>query len=252
MKQTCIWNICKQGLGMYMRFLTLFTLACMLMAASCTKDPIDPPVEPKPPGAFSLTTPANGAKLAGADVNFSWGSSQYASSYTLEVKEGSTVAHSQSYSGTSAQVSLQKGKSYSWKVTASNNEGTKSSSTYTFSIMEDPPEPVVTQIQSAPYFEIVYNYANQTIHPTEPSNFGDEGLSFTVELYKQICISCDRELVEIREVTSLAELQTPMAVERYRNYYIMVTASKQPPGEAQVSYTQSIFIFKDNRYNGEP
>lgn len=73
-----------------------------------------------------------------------------------------------------------------------------------------------------------------------------------IEISKQICSTCEREQVDIRPVENLGELQMPISVERYRNYYITLTASKLPPGEAQVSYTQSIFIFKDNRYNGEP
>lgn len=248
MKQSLFWNILKQGLGM-------FVLCSVVFFTSCTKDPIepDPPVAVEsPPGAFTLSAPAQGTELPTASVSFSWSISNNATSYQLVIKQGSTVVHNQTYSGISATVNLQLGQSYSWEVTASNNDGSRKSTSQIFSTMDEPVQSVVTTFQSAPYFEIVYDYPAQTIHPSEPINFGDEGLTFSVELYKQICLSCDRELVNIRTVSSLAELQMPMPVERYRNYYIVVTASKPAPGEAQVSYTQSIFIFKDNRYNGEP
>lgn len=232
--------------------LNMFVVMMVVLFASCEKDPIGPdtPVNTKtPPGAFTLTAPANGIESPSASVSFSWSKSQYATSYQLIIKQGSTTVHDQNYSGNSATVTLELGQSYSWQVIASNNDGTKSSSSFSLSTMAEPVEPVVTTIQSAPYFEIMYNYDTQTIYPSEPSNFGDEGLTFTVEYYKQICSTCDRELVEIRELTSLADLQTPMSVERFRYYYITVTASKLPPGEAQVSYTHRIFIYKDDRYN---
>lgn len=203
------------------------------------------PMVETPPGAFTLSAPANGSESPQASVTFTWGTSQYATSYQLVIKQGSTVVHDQTYSGTSATVNLELGQSYSWQVTASNDDGTRTSSSQSFSTMAEPVDPVVTAIQKAPYFEIVYDYDAQTIYPSEPSNFGEEGLSFAIEVYKQMCSSCGRELVEIRTVSGLADLQTPVSVERYRNYYLTVTALKSA---AQVSYTQSIFIFKDNRY----
>lgn len=266
MKQTFIWNILKQGLGMFTARLGMLSLRAkrsnlvmlvflvfMVMFTSCEPEPMEPdppPVNTKtPPGTFALTAPANSSKSPTESITFSWGTSQHASSYQLVVKQGSTIVHDQSYSGTSATVELELGQNYSWQVTASNDDGTLASSSYSFSVMDEPVEAVVTVIQTSPYFEIIYNFDAQTIYPSVPVGFGRDDLHFVIEVSKQICSSCQREQVDIRPVASLAELQQAISVERFRNYYITITASKLPPGEAQVSYTQRIFIYKDDRYN---
>ena len=242
MKQTIFVNIFKQGLNM-------FVVMILVLFASCEKDPIEPepPVNTKtPPGSFTLTAPANGSESPSASVSFSWAKSQYATSYQLIIKQGSTTVHDQSYSGTSATVTLELGKSYTWQVTASNDDGTKSSSSYSLSTMAEPVEPVVTIIQSAPYFEIVYDYDGQTIHPSVPLGFERDDLHFVIEVSKQICSSCEREQVDIRPVANLAELQQAIPVSAYTVFYITLTASKLPPGEAQVSYTKAFYpLFRD-------
>ena len=73
-------------------------------------------------------------------------------------------------------------------------------------------------------------------------------LSIMVETHlpKQICSSCEREQVDIRPVANLAELQQAIPVSAYTVFYITLTASKMPPGEAQVSYTRAFHpLFRD-------
>ena len=219
------------------------------IAMSCEKDPMDepdPPVNTKtPPGTFALTSPANASESPTESVTFSWGTSQHATSYQLVVKQGSTIVHDQSYSGTSATVELGPGN-YSWQITASNDDGTLASSSYSFSVMDEPMEPVVTVIQTSPYFEIVFDEATRSIYPTMPVGFDRDDLHFVIEVSKQICSSCERQQVDIRPVASLAELQQAIPVVRSTVFYVTLTASKLPPGEAQVSFTKAFYpLFRD-------
>lgn len=226
----------------------LVFLVFMVMFTSCEPEPMepDPPVTKNPPGTFALNNPVNGSESPTQSVPFSWETSQHASSYQLVVKQGSTIVHNQSYSGTSATVELELGQNYSWQVTASNDDGTLASSSYSFSVMDEPVEAVVTVIQTSPYFEIVFDEATRSIYPSVPVGFDRDDLHFVIEISKQICSSCERQQVDIRPVASLAELQQAIPVVRSTVFYVTLTASKLPPGEAQVSFTKAFYpLFRD-------
>ena len=257
MKQNLFSNILKQGLGMFTARLGMLSLrakrsnlvmlvflASMVMFTSCEPEPMEPdppPAVKNPPGTFALTSPANSSKSPTQSITFSWGTSQHASSYQLVIKQGSTVVHNQSYSGTSATVELELGQSYSWQVTASNDDGTLESSSYSFSVMDEPVEAVVTVIQQAVNIGMTFDEITRTISLSVPSDFDWVNLHLVLEVETQGCSSCQREQVDIRPVASLAELQQPIAVRAYTVFYFTLTVSKLPPGEAQVSSTRSFY-----------
>jgi hypothetical protein len=70
------------------------------------------------PGAFSLTSPADGAGLQGNVVTLQWAGATGASSYDVYLGEDSEPPLLQSTTGTSLSVPLTEGATYHWKVTA--------------------------------------------------------------------------------------------------------------------------------------
>ena len=223
----------------------LFLFACSKSSSGTSSEP-DNPIVKSPPGSFNLVSPTNNFEATSSQVNFSWSSSLNANSYQLLIKSGEVIVHNQSYTATSASVFLTLGQNYTWQVTASNSDGELASALQTFSIMEAAVEAVVTVIQQAPYFEIIFDEATRTIYPSVPLGFEREDLSFMLEVFKQICSSCEREQIDIRPVSTLAELQQAIPVVRSTVFYVTLTASKLPPGEAQVSFTKAFYpLFRD-------
>lgn len=101
-----------------------------------------PPPQKTPPQAFSLTAPANNqpcttgsvvtSDASKLNVTFNWATSANATSYVLKIYSGSTEVYNQTTNSTSKNVTLDKGKTYTWSVTARNTDGEKSSSTFSF------------------------------------------------------------------------------------------------------------------------
>lgn len=92
-----------------------------------------------PPNSPQLSYPNNNSSVSGLSVNFSWQSAggTTASSYALLVTDnGQTFYNNTNITGTSQTVSgFENGKSYEWKVRASNLNGTGPwSETWSFSV----------------------------------------------------------------------------------------------------------------------
>lgn len=100
------------------------------------------------PASFSLTSPSNSASDVSVNPTLTWGSSQYAQTYTVEVSTNSgfsNIVFSQSgVTSTSVVVSttLNYTSQYYWRVTAVNVVGsTTSNSSYSFTTEDVPPPP---------------------------------------------------------------------------------------------------------------
>ncbi|MEQ5790319.1 hypothetical protein J4E06_04590 [Muricauda sp. NFXS6] len=105
-----------------------------------------PSPEPEPtndlPMAVTGTLPANGEPCSDYEevpsdeskvlIAFNWNEAQFADSYELAVLEGSSEIFKNTYSNVETQVELQRGKTYTWSVTAINEFGETSGSTYSF------------------------------------------------------------------------------------------------------------------------
>ena len=239
-KTNFISNILKQGLS-------VFVLLLLITALSCSKDgdteTSPTPKTKTPPGSFSLVAPTNGAESLSAEVSFSWKASEHATSYRLVIKQGSTTVHDQSYTGTSATVSLELGQSYTWQVTASNSDGTLASSNYSFTTMAEPADPVVTNLPQLKPFYFVRNEESETlgIGFYEALDYNNEEVSYTIEVLRQPCISCEPVSKEFRDVSSDADLKGLDNLEDIAITIVKFTISKYPPGQAQITLTKKFY-----------
>lgn len=105
-----------------------------------------PPPEPEPSNDLPLkvtgTLPVNGEPCSDYEevpsddsmvlIAFNWNEAQFADNYELAVMEGSSEVFSNIYSNLEAQVELQRGKTYTWSVTAINEFGQTPGNTYSF------------------------------------------------------------------------------------------------------------------------
>jgi len=101
-----------------------------------------PPQGGAPPAKAVGTLPANGEpcsdyeEVAGDDsrvsVLFNWNAAQFADSYVLTVLEGGAEVFNNTFSTLSANVELDRGKTYSWSVTSVNGEGQTGGDSYSF------------------------------------------------------------------------------------------------------------------------
>ncbi|MEN1784458.1 MAG: Ig-like domain-containing protein [Bacteroidota bacterium] len=105
-----------------------------------------------PPGAFSITSPANGAQDQALSLNVTWSASSSATNYDIEIDNNSNFGSplvSTSQTGTSYNLSgLDYSTTYYIKVTASNSEGSEVE-TASFTT-EDPPPPVGSFSHTSP------------------------------------------------------------------------------------------------------
>jgi hypothetical protein len=87
------------------------------------------------PGTPVLSLPLNGetcsdytvvvSNAAKAEISFSWAITAYATSYVLVVTQTGTEVVNKEITTTSYKAVLDKGKTYSWTVTAKNKDGVK-------------------------------------------------------------------------------------------------------------------------------
>ncbi len=109
----------------------------------------DPETPPPPPSATALSLPANnedceagqGSSAATATVSFSWSAATNASSYDLSVTNTATnaVSTKNNVTGTSTTLDLERGQTYSWKVTSKNSStSTADSPTWSFTLASLP------------------------------------------------------------------------------------------------------------------
>lgn len=75
---------------------------------------------------------------AKAEISFTWGASAHASSYILKITQSGTEVANQVLTTTTHKVVLDKGKTYSWTITAKNANGESTSVTNSFTTPGNP------------------------------------------------------------------------------------------------------------------
>lgn len=113
-------------------------VSCDKGSDSDTEKQIEKPLPTKVQG----TLPANGEPCSDFElvpnddskvsILFKWNASQNAVNYDLVVKEGAQEAAKTTVGALEASLTLDKGKTYSWTVTAKNETGNTISDTYSF------------------------------------------------------------------------------------------------------------------------
>lgn len=186
----------KKFLNIEFRVLVFLT---MILLVSCSdggeggEDPQEPPTQNETPPAKAVgTLPANGEPCSDYEevteddskvsVLFNWNTAQFADSYMLMVLEGSNQVFSNSYTTLSANVELDRGKTFSWSVTAVNEDGRTNGDTYSFTT---PGTPIGN---FAPYTaEITVTFDEMASEMTVSwvgSDEDDDVLTFDVEVFE--------------------------------------------------------------------
>ena len=124
-------------------------MACSTEDAGILPGVEDPETPPPPPSSSALSLPANneaceggqGVSSSTATVSFSWFAATNATSYDLSVTNGATnaVSTKNNITGTSTTIDLERGQTYSWKVTSKNkSSSTADSPTWSFTLASMP------------------------------------------------------------------------------------------------------------------
>lgn len=124
-------------------------MACSTEDAGILPEVEDQETPPPPPSASALSLPANneaceagqGSSASTATVSFSWSAATNATAYDLSVTNTSTnaVSTKNNVTSTSTTLDLERGQTYSWKVTSKNkSSSTADSPTWSFSLASMP------------------------------------------------------------------------------------------------------------------
>ncbi len=160
----------------------------------------------------SLSLPANGENCSAytvvasdntkAEIGFSWNSAAYASSYVLVITQAGNTILNQTLTSTTYKTILDKGKTYSWTVTAKNNDGINTSATYSFTT---PGNPIGNYV---PYAAVINFSINSTSSMASLSWVGKDEDSVTADLKYDIEIKQDNTIIQSltnQTVTSIAD-----------------------------------------------
>lgn len=181
------------------KIIVLFVVLLLIVSCGGGSDSI---VERKInlPGTPVLSLPINGetcsdytvvaGNAAKAEISFSWATTAYATSYVLVVNQAGTEVVNQEITTTSYKVVLDKGKTYSWTVTAKNKDGVKASATNSFST---PGTPVGNYV---PYAAIINFSVNRNTSMATLSWVGKDEDSNASELKYDIEIKKDNTVVQ--------------------------------------------------------
>ncbi len=219
---------------------------CVLMAViiSCSDggsdgdgdDPETPPTQNENPPALAIgTVPANGEPctdyeaIAGSDtavlVAFQWNAAQFAEDYILTVFESGSQIFRETFTVLEANVTLDRGKTYTWTVTAVNGDGATTSDTYSFTT------PGIPVGNFAPYAAVItatFDTLNsEMVVSWAGSDEDGDALTYDVGIFE--------EGISIFESTDLTVTSLdPIAVVSNTTYEIVVT-SRDTSGNFSIS-----------------
>jgi len=164
------------------------------------------------PAKPNLSLPVNGENCSTytvvasdntkAEISFSWAGATYATSYVLVVTQAGTQVVNKEISTTSYKVILDKGKTYSWTVTAKNKNGVTASATNSFIT---PGNPIGNYV---PYAAVINFSVNATSSMASLSWIGKDEDSTTTDLKYDIEIKKDNVVIQSltnQTVSSIAD-----------------------------------------------
>ncbi|WP_140485339.1 hypothetical protein [Flavobacterium sp. GSA192] len=191
---------------------TIFLFVGLGLIASCGSGG-DSPAEPevKLPEKSILALPVNGETCSAfgvianddtkAEINFSWGAASHADSYILKITQAGNLVVNQTLSTTTHKAILDKGKTYSWTITAKNTDGENLSTTHSFTT---PGKPIGNYV---PYAAVINFNINSSTSMASLSWIGKDEDSNTNELKYDISIKEDN----VSKVSLTNQTQTSLA-----------------------------------------
>jgi hypothetical protein len=134
------------------------------------------PANGEPCSDFEIV-PNDNSKVA---ILFKWNASQDAVNYDLIIMDGTQEAAKTTVGATEATLSLDKGKTYSWTVTAKNETGNTVSDTYSFTT---PGQATGNYAPYAAEITLDFNTTNQTLNISWTAEDEDgDSLTFDIEI----------------------------------------------------------------------
>jgi hypothetical protein len=167
-----------------------------------------------------------------AVIFFSWSTAENANNYLVQVFESGAEVYNSTVSSNEVELTLDKGKTYSWKITAKNNDGEAQSSTLSFTT---PGQPIGN---FTPYAAQIYtNYNGATSELGISWTGGDEdGDTLTYDI--KVTDSSGKEIVV--EAGLSGTTLAPVLVNTGETYTIQIT-SKDNFGNYSIStHTEKI------------
>jgi len=156
------------------RILCLISLA--LIGACSKKDSnnntnTNPPVnQQQNPTKATAVLPVNGdfctdySEIPGDSENikvvFKWSSAQNTNSYRLQVFDSTTEVHSETSTNLETDVTLLRGKAYSWQITTINTDAETTSDTFSFTT---PGEAITNYVPYAAEIEMTFDKSASTL-----------------------------------------------------------------------------------------
>ena len=174
--------------------ISLLVLVGLGMLGACTKNQVEP-ITPEPvlPLKASLLLPANGEPCAEFSVDpndaskilvgFSWSKADFAERYVLTIVEGLAEVFTVTSSSLSENVTLDRGKTYSWSVTAVNADGETLGDNFSFTT---PGTPVSNYAPYTADISVTFNQANaEMLISWVGSDEDGDDLVYNVKVYEE-------------------------------------------------------------------
>ena len=160
-----------------------------------------------------------------ATIFFSWSAAENATSYLVKVLESGTEVGSTTVTATTTELTLEKGKSYSWSITAKNKLGETQSNTFSFTT---PGEPIGNFAPYAAEISVDLNESNDELAISWMGN-DEDGDSLTYD------VIIKEDDVIIREYLDLTVVQLDPINTSAGLTYIVQVISRDSFGNFSVS-----------------
>lgn len=213
------------------------------LLVSCGGGGSDSPDEPvvNLPAKPALTLPLNGETCSGftvvsanetkAEISFGWANTSFATSYVLVITQSGTEVLNKVLTATSYKVVLDKGKTYSWTITAKNKDGENTSATNSFTT---PGNPVGNYV---PYAAVINFDVNGGTSIATLSWVGNDEDSNANELKYDIEIKEDNSV--LLSLTNQSQTSVPDFVAKLNSTYQI----KIKTIDKQGSYSSSVLSY---------
>lgn len=212
----------------------IFFASCSNGGDSVDDGPIEPPEQNGTPPVKAVgTLPVNGEpcsdyeEVEGDDskirVLFTWNAAQFAESYLLTVLEAGSEVFNNSQNTLSANVELDRGKTYTWSITSVNGDGQTNGDTYSFTT---PGTPIGNYAPYAAEITVTFDPEFMLVSWIGNDEDGDD-LTYDIKIFE--------EGEQILELSDISSSQIDPVDYTPNTEYIVQIDSKDPLGSSSES-----------------